>query len=162
MFRDTVRGDLEDNEKCDELTYQWLKTESNYKHETTSDCYQIKELKCTSAACALGTAACNETFIKEGLKLIAFKWEDVNGDAPIKVQPYYQGQIDYQAGKSFFGLDDFETKFLFSPSSYMEMYPYINDQERAVDETDVIDRINYLLEGGIIDHYSQDREANHE
>lgn len=85
-----------------------------------------KEL-CGSAACALGSAAIHDPFVKQGLCLkndgVSSESEtDEDGLEIIKYEadfiPFYKGAEGVNAGAKFFGIDDYEADHLFMPGAY--------------------------------------------
>ena len=64
---------------------------------------------CGFAACALGSAACHEPFVKSGLKMI-FDYD--------RFVPKFKNATNERAGEQFFGLSYPEAYDLFMPGGY--------------------------------------------
>lgn len=82
--------------------------------------------QCDSSACALGSAALYEPFIKDGLKWeIAVKNEhDEKNGWSIKgyypEEPEFDGFSGTYAGAAFFGISNSESSWLFMPDAYFK------------------------------------------
>jgi|GEM_PF-5166409 len=85
---------------------------------------KVKELKCGSSACALGTAALHPWFISKGLKWSsAYKYDEeelrfkcITGVTPIDVE--FQGYVNFDAATMFFGITKNQADYLFDPANY--------------------------------------------
>ncbi len=92
----------------------------------------VEENQCGFAACALGWAASNPTFNRDGLRLV----HDEGGFMHVE----YRDSTDTEAGVKFFGLDWDEAAYLFHPNQY---YEYEN---KKIPITAVIARIDRAIE----------------
>jgi hypothetical protein len=81
---------------------------------------KVKELKCGSSACALGTAALHPWFISKGLRWVsAYSAIDDGLDnevTPIDVE--FQGYSNFDAAQKFFGITKNQAEYLFDPGNY--------------------------------------------
>lgn len=97
---------------------------------------------CHTTGCALGWAASDTEFRKEGLILIK------TALGPAHPLDMNTGNRDYAAGASFFGLSMIESKYLFD-MGYYEKLDHKNPNA-------VVERIDQLLNGKQITHRSLD------
>lgn len=101
-------------------------------------------IKCTTAACALGSAGLYEKFRKEGLET----YIDDDGDTGVR----FRHEDGYEAGARFFGIGQQEAEFLFNPQYYMnkkgEEYSDFT-RSRVVTPDVVAARVDHLIK-----HYS--------
>lgn len=79
---------------------------------------------CGTAACALGSAALYEPFMKMGLRIGYYN------------APLYDENSEFDAGAEFFGINGRESEYLFSPSEY--------DQRKVTPRT-VAKRVRELI-----------------
>lgn len=93
---------------------------------------------CGTVHCALGAAACDPEFMKQGLQLVTVPV----GDGPDEVSPCYENQTGFSAGAAFFNMTFAESVFLFNPASYHDDEP--NSMEK-IGKNDVINHIDKLL-----------------
>ena len=77
------------------------------------------KLDCRSVACALGWAALDKKFRRQGLKWVN-KYNMSEGKSTLQL--VYKDVTYEKAGGEFFGLDSLETNDLFFPDSYSEIY----------------------------------------
>ena len=101
------------------------------------------EIDCRTAACALGWAALDKGFIKDGLHL---KW-DGEGNADV----YYKQKIDEEAGAKFFGLTLEEAGGLFMlhgsyPNYDDKIFNYPVKKWKDVTPTMVALKVEILIE----------------
>lgn len=95
---------------------------------------------CGSAACALGSAALYDPFIKQGLKLVANSIDAIEKEGAeipeyeyeLEFIPTYRGFKQEQAGAKFFGITDEESSNIFMPWNYTQSNPTPKDVAKRV------------------------------
>lgn len=94
---------------------------------------KIRRVRCGYTACALGTAALNPTFQRQGLYL-----ENGHSEPDNMAEVYYRNVDGIEAGAQFFGIQNTSAIYLFDPWYYRETL----DGPAAAE---VINRLQILL-----------------
>lgn len=94
--------------------------------------------QCETVGCALGYAAMDPEFNRQGLKVVL--------DCADRSNIQFENYLGFKAGREFFGLSDSQTTYLFSSFTY---------PTSAATPHDVADRITELLEEALDEAPSQ-------
>lgn len=164
MWACLPKTEVEKVEKCTNEIREAYEDEYGLRDE--EECGIVPPNVCATAACALGTGALYPPLFDQGLRLI---FTTNNIDETLVAAPYFNGYFDFRAGAEFFDITESAAEFLFEPGNYFTdcmvvignnsikyliKYLYETTEELKVDEnneliiteTDVIRRINWLLE----------------
>lgn len=134
----------------------WGRVENGNLGTGTKLC--LKKNMCGTSACALGWATQIPSFKAAGLKLVITDVVDGGEDGDGK--PTFENfaevrfgkeQFSMGAAREFFGIGQLECHYLFNPSTYD------NDD---ISTNEVIDRINELVEYGVINSEMVDVVTN--
>lgn len=144
------------------------KSERKYVENKYKDlnCDIAKKVGCGTAACALGSAAMYEPFVKKGLKIKSQYDGWASGSEWLDFEPSYKGHTGTDAGTAFFGITEKEASYLFMPDAYHEPENYFGEMRfsdalkkgltkavRTVKPKHVSERIQKL-----IDSYKKDEQ----
>lgn len=96
---------------------------------TFSSSNKVKTSSCGTTACALGWAAVKPSFRKAGLK---FADAHVDGEGKLYGTVYYDYKYGFEAGGTFFGIDEVTSRYLFDPEEY-HAKKTIGEVQRRID-----------------------------